>query len=419
MRLLTRSALSAILLVASMLAARSAFAQAGSLDPTFGSGGTAIASFGSTGVGLIDALQVQSNGDILVLVESGANNELLRYTPSGQLDTTFGNKGVAVVSPPLAGMAQQSNGEIVLAGILSNSNGNFLAVSRLTSSGVPDTTFGNGGLGIASLGNRGTNVGQAVLVQPNDGKIVACQTLEPIGRRQPFQVLLARFNSNGQLDATFGTNGVVVATGANGCTSLAELTTGGYLVVDSQRVAQFAANGSVVSPVVGGPVVAFDQNVSVFTNSIFEANGDYLFGEDLFVGEESRGHNSSVEVLRFTGTGTEDSTFTPTSFHFVGQGGSNIEALVSALAVAPNGDIAVAGHQIMFSRNGNTTVNGLARLTSNGTLDAAFGNGGIVSNNIPEGSGGFAAVAVQPGGDIVVAGITSASQLFLSRYRGQ
>jgi hypothetical protein len=133
--------------------------------------------------------------------------------------------------------------------------------------------------------------------------------------------MLARFTSTGQLDGTFGSGGIVIATGANGCTSLAQLSDGGYLVVNGQGIAQFTASGSVVSPVIGGTVIAFNQNNFVFTPSIFQANGDYLFGEDLFVGEPSRGHNSSVEVLRFTDTGAADPTFIDTSFHFLGAGG--------------------------------------------------------------------------------------------------
>jgi hypothetical protein len=72
----------------------------------------------------------------------------------------------------------------------------------------------------------------------------------------------------------------------------------------------------------------------------------------------------------------------------------------------------------MFSRNGNTIVNGLARLTPHGQLDTTFGNGGVIANNIPAGSGGFSAVAVQSDGKIIVGGVTNA-ELFLSRYLGQ
>ena len=58
--------------------------------------------------------------------------------------------------------------------------------------------------------------------------------------------MLARFNSVGALDPAFGTQGIAVANGSQGCTALAQLSNGNYLVVDAQAVAEFTASGSVV-----------------------------------------------------------------------------------------------------------------------------------------------------------------------------
>ena len=58
-------------------------------------------------------------------------------------------------------------------------------------------------------------------------------------------------------------------------------------------------------------------------------------------------------------------------------------------------------------------------MTPSGELDTTFGSGGTVANNDPPSVSGFSAVVVQPDGNIVVAGITSNSELFLSRYLGQ
>jgi len=122
---------------------------------------------------------------------------------------------------------------------------------------------------------------------------------------------------------------------------------------------------------------------------IFDPAGGYLFGGELFVGEESPGHNSSAEVLGFSQTGTE--AFSST-FHFSGTGGSGIEALVNGLAVQPNGEIVAVGEQITFAQSGTVTVNGLARLSPAGILDPTFGSGGTVVNNLPASS----AVVIQP-----------------------
>jgi len=368
-------------------------------------------------VGVVDALELQG-AKILVLVVSGVS-EVVRYTASGALDTTFGDDGIAsLLNGSAISMMQQSNGQIVLAGVLSNSSGSFLAAQRLNANGTQDTSFGKAGLALASLGGRGLGVGEVVLVQPNGSILVGAQ-LEPTGRRQPFQVMLARFTSTGALDTTFGSGGISIATASGGCTALALLANGDYLVVSAQAVAEFSPSGSALSTITSSTLVASNgSNEPNSSGSVFQPNGDYLENTQLFVGEESRAHNSSVQVFRFTETGAADTTFADPSFHYVGVGGADIQAAPAAVAVAPNGDIVVAGNQEMFARSGDTILNGLARLTPSGELDTTFGGGGTVANSDPP-SFGFDAVVVQPNGNIVVAGVTANNEFFLSRYLGQ
>jgi hypothetical protein len=150
-----------------------------------------------------------------------------------------------------------------------------------------------------------------------------------------------RFNSVGALDPAFGTQGIAVATGSQGCTALAQLSNGNYLVVDAQAVAEFSASGSVASTITPGTIIARNGSIEPPTHSVFQPNGDYLFGTELFVGEESRAHNSSAEVLRFTETGAADASFANPAFHYIGTGGSGIEAIVRGVSVQSNGDIVV------------------------------------------------------------------------------
>jgi uncharacterized delta-60 repeat protein len=206
-----------------------------------------------------------------------------------------------------------------------------------------------------------------VLAEP-DGNILMCATLEPTGRRQPFQTALARFNSAGKRDTTFGNQGVTIATAVNGCSALALLSNGDILVVNGQAVAQFTSSGSLNSTVTGGAIVVSNAGSLPGASSIIETNGDYLLGQAVFTGEESRGHNSAVQVLRFTETGSPDPTFNNPPFHYVGTGGSGIEALVDGLAVQSNKDIVVVGNQLTFTRSETLSVSGLARLTPSGAL---------------------------------------------------
>ncbi|MBV8550976.1 MAG: hypothetical protein JOY54_06720 [Acidobacteriaceae bacterium] len=397
---------------------------AGTLDPTFGSGGVAVINFGSSGVGFVASVALQSDGKILVLTQAGSTGgELLRFTSGGALDTSFGTAGAAPLSPPVNGsMMLQPNGQIVIAGVITNPSTGAaeLGVERLNANGTPDTSFGNGGLATASLQNRAPGEGLTVLVE-STGNILVGTQLFPTGRRQPTQTILVRFTSAGAPEATFANQGTLIATLSSGCTGLAELSTQEIVVIDGRAIAQITPNGTVESTVTGGTIIASNNDSPNGAPSAFRSNGDYLFADELFVGEESRGHNSSVQVFRFTQTGSADPGFGDPSFHFQGPGGSGIEAIANAMASEPNGDIVVVGQQTTLSRSGSATVNGLARLTPGGALDTTFGNGGTVANSVPPAAQGLVAIAIQPvDGKIVTIGIANnGTELAVSRYLGQ
>ena len=418
-------------LVAGGLALATNMAQAantaGTLDTNFGNGGsvtnTLIPQANDSSIALPEGLGFQSNGDILLMVGvtiTGANasstTQVLRYTPAGVLDITFGSNGIAVLPTTFEGfaMAIDSSNRIVIAG--DSSATEDLAAARLTANGALDTTFGSGG--IATTNQSCCGEGGAVVIEPatvgtgaND--ILFCGGLFPTGRRQPSTTVLARWTSSGQLDPNFGSGGIVHIVGPGGCTAVAVLSTGEILDANG-TTAQFEANGTLESSASGGAVVA-SATINSPETTLFQPNSDFVVAQALFVGEESRGHNSSVEVLRFTATGAADSTFAEPSFHFEGSGGTDIQAVPDAIALQSNGDIVVVGGQTMFAQSGTTTIDGIARLTPNGDLDPTFGSGGIA---ITPTSGNLAAIDSQ--GRIIVAGEAgSDTQVVVSRYLGQ
>jgi uncharacterized delta-60 repeat protein len=206
-----------------------------------------------------------------------------------------------------------------------------------------------------------------------------------------------------------------------GCSALALLSTGEILVVNAKNIAQFTPTGSLESTVTGGTIVASAGSQNPSIASAFQPNGDYLLANALFVGLESRAHNAAAQVLRFTSTGSEDSTFANPNFRFVGTGGSGIEAIPNGIAVQANGDIVVVGLQSTPNSSGTVTVNGLTRLTPSGSLDSTFGTGGTVTNSIPAGTEGLQGVVIQPAdGKIVTVGTANnQTELTISRYLAQ
>ena len=193
-------------------------AQAGSLDPTFGTGGTVTTSFtdGVAGVGAFE----QSTGDIVALAQVdfvnnvGTGIGLVRYTSTGELDTTFGTNGITVTTfagiafDPF-GFAVQTSGGFLIAGVVTTKSGrNEFGLARYTSSGILDTTFGTNGLVTTKVGTR-SDAPSAVLLQPN-GQIVM-GGFEVAGGTDPGMMSLVRYNANGTLDSTFGKGGISLA----------------------------------------------------------------------------------------------------------------------------------------------------------------------------------------------------------------
>jgi len=170
------------------------------LDSTFGVDGKVITPF--TGFSRVDGLAIDTNGRMIV---SGAFG-IRRYNANGSVDATFGAGGV--VAPVFSaqestqGLALQPNGRIVVIGIAFDQPASELSLARLLSNGSLDATFGvNGKVFLSDF----VAVPNAVAVQP-DGRLIVAGTVLS-GGAADFAVW--RFEPNGQLDASFGTGGRV------------------------------------------------------------------------------------------------------------------------------------------------------------------------------------------------------------------
>ena len=126
----------------------------GSLDTTFGTGGMVTINLAGSGgsVSPLTAIE-QSNGDIAVVTGlteefSGEVFALVRLTPSGtEIGTTTASFFTNGFSSPSA-LAVQSNGDIVVAGTASPTidGAQVFAIARFTPTGQLDAAFGTGGL---------------------------------------------------------------------------------------------------------------------------------------------------------------------------------------------------------------------------------------------------------------------------------
>jgi uncharacterized delta-60 repeat protein len=193
----------------------------GSLDTSFGSGGKVVTNPNPSGFNNeIWDLALQADGKILAAgdVDVGSDGEfaVARYNTNGTLDSSFGNGGIAT-SNPTTGFSDraysilvQPDGNIVLAGGSKGGNsGSNFALSRFTSAGVLDTTFGGTGTVLTDVPGSYEQA-HDIVMQPN-GDLVAVGYVSPTGVSPPvYNFALARYTPSGALDNSFGSNGIVV-----------------------------------------------------------------------------------------------------------------------------------------------------------------------------------------------------------------
>lgn len=180
----------------------------GSLDVTFDSDGKLLTDIDTRDNATSIALQ--SNGKIVVGGDStiGVSDHFvaLRYNTDGALDTSFSSDGIVSIAmgdyDQSSSIALQNDGKILIAGYASISNQEAFAIARLNTDGSLDSTFDSDGKVTTLFGPGGDGVGEIAL--QSDGKIVAAGYANN-GNDYVFAV--ARYNSVGGLDSSFGTGG--------------------------------------------------------------------------------------------------------------------------------------------------------------------------------------------------------------------
>jgi uncharacterized delta-60 repeat protein len=195
------------------------YTAAGALDPTFGTGGKVLTSFGAPANDFPVGIVIRPNGEIVVAGDhetpTTADFALARYTAAGALDPAFGTGGKVLTSfgatrvAFATGVALQSTGDIVVAGF-SNANqpdSYDFALARYTPAGVLDTSFGSGGKVLTDFGHSSDETAWGLAIEKRD-KIVVAGGSDASDSNGDFA--LARYTKNGKLDAGFGTNGKVL-----------------------------------------------------------------------------------------------------------------------------------------------------------------------------------------------------------------
>jgi uncharacterized delta-60 repeat protein len=350
----------------------------GCLDITFGTNGVVITdpSVGGIGYNHPTGVLIQSDGKIIVTgttsggVNTDADFVVLRYNIDGILDTSFGDPDplspllrLGYVRTPFTSLTEinwtsllQPNGKIVVAGQARNSSGVIAwAVARYNSDGILDASFGSGGKQILNVSPTSSSV-LDMAIQP-DGKLVLVG--DP-------NFTIMRLNQDGSPDASFGTGGKVTANPG------------------SQGRADGRAYAVAIQKI---PAVTGEERIVV---------GGW-------------GNSFVFALMRFRPNGAVDSTFgssgrANTSFFGFGD-------QIRALAIDQANRIVAAGLTNSANSNCGLYVSdfAVARFTQNGAIDNSFSGDGRVSTDVYGGFNGADGLLLQADGKVVITGQTSSS----------
>ena len=289
------------------------------------------------------------------------------FGQAGALDATFGTGGFVTTSfgvsykDEIADIAIQSDGNIVAVGLAYDSNAGIdkISLARYNSNGSLDNSFGINGIVTTTLFANFNCSGVAIDLQP-DGKILVAAQANDTNTLaiQNGYFLVLRYTSNGVLDNTFGVNGV------RSIQSTSTFST------------EVKATDMLLQP---------DGNIVLSGSAYYSSSSEFVF-------------------IRLTPTGSLDNTFGTSGVAVIS---STIgEAIPSAIALQSDGKIVYSGYIDA------TTLNYpfVGRLNTNGSVDASFGNSG---HAVPtySASAAFMGITLQSNGNILASGFGNSGAL--------
>jgi uncharacterized delta-60 repeat protein len=368
----------------------------GSLDPSFGSGGTA-----RLDVGEVDATGALALGPDRSIVLAGGTSAaacpasdcpvtpiLARFTAGGALDPDFGTSGWTSVEIPtedtgygyepyLAALAIAPDGSVVAAGGAGYSDAFVIARDG---SGRPDPSFGSAGA-VTEVRTRPSETSVTGLAVARSGEILV-SAWSNVGQHRRRGVLLASKPSGG-FDPTLGSGGPV-----------AEDKTGGVLwtgrenhaySLTSTKVTRFGSHGRPDRNYGSEGVARLPASFRAIALDVRRGGGAVAVGRIA--------NRRAMAAFGLTPRGLPDRGFGRDGLALVGFGGTKA---TEARNIAIDG----RGRAVLVGRSGGEAI--AARLLPDGRLDRAFARGGRL-RGLP--ISGLAEVGITPqGGGILIGG---------------
>ncbi len=325
------------------------------------------------------AIKQYSGGKILIggfftTYNGMASARIARINFDGSLDTTF-NIGTGAVGGQVRTFAVQPDDKIVVGGAFTTFNAVAKnGITRLNSDGTNDSTFSSTGSG-ATVG--------AIALQ-SDGKLIVGGSFFQIGggTRQS----IARLNADGTFDATFDPGTGLNPTGE--INDLALQTDNKVVLVGNFTSYNGTNRGSIARANTNGSLETGLNATASITGSVSaiarQSDGKVLIGGTF----NAVNGTARVNIVRLNAGGTLDASFNP---------GTGANSAVNSIAIQSDGKIIIGGGFLTYN---GVSVNHIARLNADGSLDTSF-NGGTAFGL---GAVGINTIAFQTSGKILVGG---------------
>jgi uncharacterized delta-60 repeat protein len=275
-------------------------------------------------------LKGTSDNDLIVVGTSSSKPVLTRFKSDGQPADYFASTAdpwTLIDNQPslseISAVAVSKTNSVFMLGTTADAN---LYLSKADSNGNLDSSFGNSS-GYTTYDFGGADSAQALCLQ-SDSKIVVAGASTGIESIDGYAITVARFNSNGSIDTTFGTNGKLTIPGMDGSSRLLIVTDikidtdGSYLVLYTIETAsafvRVSKTGVVSSQYASGSSDA-DNFIGSDATEVLNGNaGDDILqgdggndivyagvGDDLIVGGDGKGDDQY-----FGGAGTDTVKYT-------------------------------------------------------------------------------------------------------------
>ena len=249
------------------------------------------------------------------------------------------------------------------------------------------------------------------IVVQSDGKIIFASTARAVINGTATDVFtVIRYNPNGSIDTSFGTNGVVNTNVGNfeGLVNIL-LQPDGKIILSGERYAGTNLTDFAVLRynTDGTPDNSFDGNglavatISNFSEERYGAAALQTDGKIVVVGQtDNETSNASYDwaVVRFNSDGSLDTTFDSDGKKVISMGGD--QELAYSVAVQADAKIVISG----VSNNGSDNDFTTARLNPNGSFDETFGTNGVVRTQFGNSNEAAFEIKIQNDNKIVVAG---------------